>query len=130
MVNSSDVGVLERLLQHFHVLARELERQIEFEEVSTKVSDPNRPDYSLFAASARMRRENLLASISRLEMELHVARRESSMTGGEEPKKNAEPRDQTKSLQSRSAQAMLSPRRFAALISRTPTQTRRYRRPQ
>ena len=72
MANSSAEGVLERLLQHFHVLARELERQVKFEEVSTKVSDPNDPDYSMFALSARKRRDNILASISRLEMELHL----------------------------------------------------------
>ena len=72
MANSSDVGVLERLLQHFHVLARELERRIEFEEVSTKISDPNDLEYSLFALSARKRRDNILASISRLEMELRL----------------------------------------------------------
>lgn len=98
MVNSSDVGVLERLLQHFHVLARELERQIEFEEVSSKVSDPNDLDYSLFALSARIRRDNLLASIRRLEMELEVARRESSTAADQGPKKNARLRDQTKSF--------------------------------
>jgi len=98
MVNSSNVDVLERLLQHFHVLARELERQIEFEEISTKVADTSRPDYSLFAASARVRRENLLTSISRLELELHLARRESSTTAGEGPKKNVRRRDPIKSF--------------------------------
>jgi hypothetical protein len=98
MVNSSNVDVLEQLLQHFHVLARELERQIEFEEVSSRVSDPTRPDYSSFAAAARKRRQNLLASISRLEVELRVARRENRSTGGKGQKKNAMPPSQTGSF--------------------------------
>jgi hypothetical protein len=52
----------------------------------------------IFAGSARMRPANLLALISRLDLKLQVARPESGMTGGDEPKKSTEPHDQIKPL--------------------------------
>ena len=70
------VDELEHTIRDLAGVAVALDRQIKIEEACTRISDPIDPGYSSFARSAQERRQNLLATINRLEMELRLARRE------------------------------------------------------
>ncbi len=67
---------IEAMIADFRQMAADLERQIEVEQEKAGVSDVNHYAYPTFAKAAVQRRENLLASISELEIKLEAARGE------------------------------------------------------
>jgi hypothetical protein len=63
--------IATRLQQDFERLAAGLDSEIRAEEERTRISDPTRVAYSMFATAARARRDNLLRS--RDELMLYLA---------------------------------------------------------
>ncbi|MDX2263750.1 MAG: flagellar export protein FliJ [Hyphomicrobiales bacterium] len=72
------VADLEIMIVDFTRMADDLARQIDLEEQRCGVRDPSHFAYPTFAKSAQQRRQNLLASIARLEARLDAARAELS----------------------------------------------------
>lgn len=70
------VAELEHTIRVFEGLANDLDRQVKAEEERTGVKDPTHFDYSTFARSASLRRDNLRASVAGLKAKLEVAQRE------------------------------------------------------
>lgn len=70
------VNDLEHMIREFEQVAADLERQIQAEEERTGVRDSSHFNYSTFARSAALRRENLLASAAGLRPRLEDAIRE------------------------------------------------------
>ncbi len=70
------VNDLEHMIREFEHVAADLERQIQAEEERTGVRDAAHYNYSTFARSATVRRENLLASAAGLKTRLEDAIRE------------------------------------------------------
>ena len=73
---NSKTAELEVTIRQMERAVAELERDIEAEEVKTKIHDFNDPGYSTIARSARERRDKLCTSVRRLKMELAIARAE------------------------------------------------------
>ncbi len=72
------VAGLETMIREFEAMSADLDRQVEAEEARTGVKDPSHFSYSTFAKSAKLRRENLGASIDDLRTRLQAAQRERS----------------------------------------------------
>lgn len=70
------VSDLEHMIREFEQVAGDLDRQIQAEEERTGVRDSSHFNYSTFARSAALRRENLLASAAGLKSRLEDAIRE------------------------------------------------------
>ena len=70
------VSGLETMIREFESMSVDLDRQVEAEEARTGVKDPSQFSYSTFAKSAKLRRENLSASIEDLRLRLQAAQRE------------------------------------------------------
>lgn len=70
------VADLEHMIHEFEQVATDLERQIKAEEERTGIRDSAHFAYSMFARSASLRRENLLASAAGLKARLDDAIRE------------------------------------------------------
>ncbi len=70
------VSDLEHMIREFEQVATDLERQIQAEEERTGVRDKSHFNYSTFARSAALRRENLLSSAAGLKTRLEDAVRE------------------------------------------------------
>jgi flagellar protein FliJ len=88
---------LEQMMREFQHMATDLERQIQAEEERTGVKDRAHFAYSTFAKAAAQRRDNLLASIADLRVQLDEAIRQrddarADLTASEA----AEPREQTR----------------------------------
>ena len=73
---SRKVQGLEQMIMEFEQMARDLERQITTEEERTGIKDPSHFNYSTFAKSATVRRENLEASITELRAKLEDSQKE------------------------------------------------------
>ena len=70
------VGSLKSLIGDLQTLDYDLSLQIAAEEKRTKVSDRRRPEYSLVALAAAVRRSRLAATLEDLRAKLDVAMRE------------------------------------------------------
>jgi hypothetical protein len=70
------VGSLETMIGDLQALVSALTQQIAAEEGRTKVTDPRRPDYSIVALAAALRRSRLAATLADLRTKLDVAKRE------------------------------------------------------
>jgi len=70
------VGSLKSLIGDLQALDYDLSLQIAAEEKRTKVSDRRRPEYSLVALAAAVRRSRLAATLEDLRAKLDVAMRE------------------------------------------------------
>ena len=68
------VADIEMMIQDFKRMAEDLTRQIEAEEESSGIRDPNHFAYPTFAEAANQRRVNLMASIDDLEAKAEEAR--------------------------------------------------------
>src|SRR6185436_11593009 len=70
------VGSLKSLIGDLQALDYDLSLQIAAEEKRTKVSDRRRPEYSLVALAAAVRRSRLAATLEDLRAKLDLAMRE------------------------------------------------------
>lgn len=70
---TSKTAELQRTIRQMECAVAELGRDIEAEEVKTKIHDLMDPGYSTLARSARERRDKLCDSVRRLKMELGAA---------------------------------------------------------
>ena len=70
----SKIDVLEQIIRQMEATAAQLKRFVEAEEVRTKIGDLSNPTYSIYAKAARERADKLAASLSKLKLELEVAR--------------------------------------------------------
>ena len=73
---SKKLGDLEAMIGEFKRMALDLEQQIEAEHVRTGIRDVNHFAYPPFAKAARLRRDNLMASVDDLTGKLDGAREE------------------------------------------------------
>jgi flagellar protein FliJ len=73
--HSRKVANLEAMIQDFHAMAADLDRQIQAEEDRTGIKDSAHFAYSTFAKSAAQRRNNLRLSAAELRAKLEVAQK-------------------------------------------------------
>jgi len=67
------VADLEYMIREFEQMAADLDRQVAAEEERTGIRDPGHFSYSMFAKSARQRRDNLKTSVADLLQQLEAA---------------------------------------------------------
>lgn len=70
------VGELESMIDEFRRKERDLEAQVQAEQVKAGISDIGHFAYPMFAKSVLSRRENILHSIKEIDLQLEVAREE------------------------------------------------------
>jgi flagellar protein FliJ len=77
------VAQLQTMIAEFTRMTGDLDREIELEEKRANINDPSHFAYPTYARAARVRRDNLQASLNELRGKLELAQEEAKEAGEE-----------------------------------------------
>ncbi len=85
---------LQTMIAEFTRMSNDLDREIELEEKRANIADPNHFAYPTYARAARVRRDNITASLNELREKLELAQEEATEAAEEHAKaQNQDARD-------------------------------------